>query len=135
MGRPSLRASYAPAVDGTEVVRRYWEGVWGGGELDLVDELFADPYVRHNRNGTEVLTRARIKQDLVQYWRSLRNAEVTVDDLVAAGDRVWSRVTVRGVGEDSDRHVVTFLQQARIVDGRYAESWSLAAPDVDWSRF
>ncbi len=116
------------------MVRRYWEDLWGGSDLSVVDELFAEPYVRHNRNGTERLTRAQLKADFRRYWESLGNVQqVRIDDLVGAADLVWSRVTIRGRDRESgDPRVVTFLHQARVADGRLVETWSLTAPDVDW---
>jgi len=125
---------HSGAVTAADVVRRYWDELWGGADLAIVDELFAEPYTRHNRNGTEVLSRARLKDDFGRYWRSLGTAvEVRIDDLVESGDRVWTRVTIWGTDRESgDRRAVTFMQEARVADGRLAESWSLTAPDVDW---
>lgn len=116
------------------MVRRYWEDLWGGSDLSVVDELFSEPYVRHNRNGTQRLTRAQLKSDFRRYWESLGNVQmVRIDDLAGAADRVWSRATIRGRdGESGDPRVVTFLHQARVAEGRLVETWSLTAPDVDW---
>lgn len=125
-----------PRVTDADVVRRYWDEMWGGADLSIIDELFTDPYVRHNRNGTSTISRTQLREDFKNYWASFGNAaQVAIDDLIAEGGRVFSRVTIRGLdGESGDARVVTFLQEARVVDGRMAESWSLTAPDVDWSR-
>ena len=119
----------------TDIVRRYWHDLWGGADLSLVDELFSEPYVRHNRNGTERLTRASLKADFRRYWSSLGDArEVRIDNLAVAGDgHVWSRVNIRGRDRETDAlRVVTFLHEARIADGRIVETWTLTAAEVDW---
>lgn len=60
---------------------------------------------------------------------------VTIDYLAVSGDRAWSRVTVRGNhATGGEPMVITFLQQIRAPDGCGAESWSLTAPEVDWTR-
>lgn len=113
---------------------RYWNEVWGNGDLDLVGELFGQPYVRHNRNGSKSLTHDDVRRDLVQYWRTLRSPRVQIDDQVVSGDRVWTRLTVRGVNADSgDETPVSFIQIARVAGGLIAETWSLNAPEVDWT--
>lgn len=117
------------------MVNRYWLEVWGNAKLDLVDELIADPYIRHNRNGSMRLSRKQVKQDLVRFWQAVRAATVTIEDQATSGDRVWSRVDVRGLNlETGEEMVVNFVQVVRIADGRMAEAWSLNAADVDWRR-
>lgn len=122
-------------MEPADLVARYWNEVWGNGDLDLVGELFAQPYVRHNRNGSKSLSHDDVRRDLVQYWRTLRSPRVQIDDQVVSNDSVWTRLTVRGVNADSgDETPVSFIQVARITGGRIAETWSLNAPDVDWTR-
>jgi hypothetical protein len=115
-----------------ELVRRYWDELWGEGDLSVVDELFAESYVRHNRGGNTRIDRQQLKADMVQYWKALQNPRPTVHDLAVSGDRVWTRVTVRGTGPEETDVAVSFLQQFRIADGRLAEAWTLTAPEVDW---
>ena len=79
-----------------ELVRLYWDGVWGQRRLELIDELMADPYTRHSAAGTRRMRRAELKGEFVQYWRVLYDAVTTVDDQVIAGDRVWTRATMKG---------------------------------------
>lgn len=123
-------------MDAETVVRRYWEQLWGGSDVGLVAEVFSEPYVRHNREGTSRLTHADLRDVLTRYWSAIGGSpRVTIDDLAVSGDRVWSRVTVRGNDAGTgEPMVITFLQQVRVADGRVAESWSLTAPDVDWTR-
>jgi hypothetical protein len=124
-------------VTAADVVRRYWNDLWGGADPALVDELFDDPYVRHNRNGTQRLKRAELKADFRRYWASFGNApEVRIDRLdVGSNGHVWSRVNIRGRNRDTDAPVgVMFLHEARVDGGLIVETWTLTAAEVDWAK-
>ena len=102
----------------------------------MIDELFADPYIRHNRNGNEIVTRPEIKKTMVQYWRALRDPKPVIEDLAVQDDRVWVRLSVTGYDNENEaerRVKVTWMQVFRVADGRLAEAWTLTAPGVDWS--
>jgi ketosteroid isomerase-like protein len=115
------------------LVRRYWDGIWRDRDLSLVDELMADPYVRHSAAGTVRMNREQLKQDFARSWELLYGAETTVDDQAVAGDRVWTRATTTGLNlQSGQRSVLTWLIVHRIEDGSFAESWSAVLPDVDW---
>ena len=113
--------------------RRWWEQVWGAGDIGLIDQLVTDPYLRHNSAGSRKVSRAELKKDMVQYQRVLHRATTTIDDHVVAGDRIWVRATSRGVNrETGDTALVTWLVVHRVVDGRLAESWSATLSGVAW---
>jgi ketosteroid isomerase-like protein len=115
------------------LVRRWWDGIWREGHLDLVDELCTDPYTRHTGMGTERLSHDEYKQKLVQTQRVLRGAVTTIDDEVVAGDKVWSRATSRGVNLDAEHgQVMTWMVIHRIEDGRLAEVWAATLPGIEW---
>jgi len=122
------------AAEARALIQRWFDEVWGEGRLELIDELVADPYVRHTREGTVTRTRAEVKEDFVQYLRALRHAVTSIDDQTVDGDRVWSRLTSRGVSPETGEPVtVTWLQVNRVTGGRIAETWVLFARDVDWT--
>ena len=123
-------------VDPDEVnalVRRYWDRVWGDRDLSVLDELMTDPYTRHSANGTSVLSRAQLKEEIARSWELLHGARTTIDDQAVAGDRVWTRATSTGVNlQTGEGSVLTWLIIHRIADGRFAESWTATLPGVDW---
>jgi hypothetical protein len=124
----------ADRAEPMSVVERWQERAWGECDLGAVDELVAEPFVRHGPTGTAMRTHAELKQDLRQYQRALGKPTITVRGRVADGDRVWSHVTLRGASIDSgELRTVERLQIHRVVDGRIVEVWSLYATDVDWS--
>jgi ketosteroid isomerase-like protein len=119
--------------DAATVVGRYFDGLWARRDLAVIDELIAEPYVRHSSSGTRTLTRAEFKREVQQAWRLLHDATTTIDDQVSAGDRVWTRATTRGVDLDTgETSVLTWLIVHRLAGGRLAESWGATLPGVDW---
>ena len=117
-----------------------WFEIWRANDIGIVDEIFADPIVRHTGMGTERLSLKQYKERLVQAQRVLRGAKTTIDDQVVDGDRVWTRATSRGVNVETatadaeSATVMTWLMIHRIADGRIAESWTATLPGVDWQQ-
>lgn len=112
---------------------RWWNEIWRDGDLDVVDELLSDPFVRHAGLGTAVNPRGEYKKMLAEFQRTLCRPETTIDDRVVDGDRVWTRATSRGLNrETGDVTVVTWMIVQRIADGRIAEHWALTVRGVDW---
>jgi ketosteroid isomerase-like protein len=125
----------AEQQSGTVIVRHYWDGLWNRRDLGVIDELIAEPYVRHSSAGTRSLSRADFKREVSASWQLLHDPATTVDDQVAAGDRVWTRATTTGVNLDTgETSVVTWLVVHRVAEGRIVESWSATIPGVDWRR-
>jgi hypothetical protein len=118
----------------TELVRTYWDVVWGQRKVDLIDDLMTDPYTVHTQTGTFILHREQVKHELQQLWTSLLDAVTVIDDMTIVGDKVWLRATTRAadllLGEQSVR---TWMIQHRIEGGRLAESWSAMITGIDWS--
>ncbi len=120
-------------LDPIGVVEQWQARAWGSCDLGAVDELVADPLLRHGPAGTEQRSHADLKRDLLRYQRALGAADITVHDRVADGDRVWSRTTMRGANIDTGvPRTLQWLQIHRVVDGKLVEVWSLYASDVTW---
>ncbi len=115
-----------------DITRRVFEELWTKGDLGVADRLFASNYVGHDPNLSEEI---RGPDEFKAFARLYRNAfpdlKVTVDDLIAEGDRIVTRFTARGThhgelfGIQPTGKTVTIvgLVEDRIVDGRIAESW------------
>ncbi|TFV64270.1 hypothetical protein E4P41_01570 [Geodermatophilus sp. DF01-2] len=114
-------------------VTRYWDELWTRRDLDVIDELFAEEYVRHSSAGTKVFRRDELKKEVRAAWRLLHDAATTVDDQVVDGDRVWTRATTAGVNLDTGApSLLTWLVVHRLENGRLVESWNATLPGVDW---
>ncbi len=106
-----------------DVVARYWDGLWRRHDLGVVDELIAEPYVRHSSAGSRTVSRSEFKRELSGAWRLLHDSTTTIEDQVAEGDRVWTRATTAGINLDTGAmSVVTWLTIHRLDGGRIVES-------------
>ena len=113
---------------------QWWDGVWHGGDIGLIDELMADTYVQHSTRGNAVLDRQKFKELMVQYQRVLHGPVTTIDDFTVDGDKLWLRATSKGVNLETNAvSIVTWLLVYRFEEGHLAEGWVATIPDVDWN--
>jgi steroid delta-isomerase-like uncharacterized protein len=123
------------AVDENKaVVRRYNEIIqqfFQGGDVNGFDEVCAPDLVHH---GPAIMPRdlPGLKQMVPVFRATFPDIEIVTEDLVAEGDRVVDRVTVRGThqgefmgippsGQPIELHEIHI---ARIVDGKIVERWT-----------
>jgi steroid delta-isomerase-like uncharacterized protein len=78
-----------------DIIHRWVEQGWNGGKLGLVDELFAESYVLH-AGGQDTSGREAFKQFVATYRTAFPDFHVTIEEMVAEGDRVVWRFMVRG---------------------------------------
>ena len=113
------------------LVRRFYEEVLERGNLALVDELFASNYVYHEPAVGEVKGPEGIKQLAAMYRTAFPDLRMTIEDLVAEGDKVVSRWTGRGthrgelmgVAPTGKEMTVTGVVISRIIGGKFVEDW------------
>ena len=89
-----------PAIDATAnkaLIRRFYTEVWGDGNLDVCDEVFAPDYVRHDlRAGTAAPGPEGQKQIAAAFRSAFPDLTWDVELLVAEGDYVVGRWTASG---------------------------------------
>jgi steroid delta-isomerase-like uncharacterized protein len=117
------------------LLRRWFEEVWNKGRAEAIDELFAGDGTAHglaDAGGQSLRGPAGFRP----YFQKLRDAlpdiEVVVEDLVAEGDKVAARCTVRGthrgdaLGFAASGRAVDFtgICIVRVRDGRIVEAWN-----------
>jgi steroid delta-isomerase-like uncharacterized protein len=115
------------------LVRRFFEVGPSQGDLRAARELLADDFALH-----VPLPCSPSIQGMIEVISACRAAfehlEVTVDDLVAEGDRVAARFTARGIhrgdfmGQSATGRSITMtgIEIFRIENGRIAELWGEA---------
>jgi hypothetical protein len=114
--------------------RRWWDDIWRDANLDAVDEVFTDPFVRHYGAGTVVTPRREYKAMLKEFQRTLGRPQTRIDDRTVDGDKVWTRATSRGINrETGEPALLTWLLLQRVADGRIAEQWVLTLFGIDWN--
>ena len=110
---------------------RVWEEVWHQGDLGRIDDLFTADFVRHDP-GRELRGTEQNRQFISGLRAAFPDLHFTVEDQIAAGDKVVVRYRFRGT------HLGDFLGMPptgkqvsysgiliyRIADGRIAEQWT-----------
>jgi steroid delta-isomerase-like uncharacterized protein len=115
------------------LVRRQEEELFGGGNLDAAEEIYAADYVGHDpSNPEDVRGLEAAKRAASDYRQAFPDLRVTVEDLIAEGDGVAARLRFRGthLGEldgiaPTGRRVdCTGIVVSRIEEGKIAEDWA-----------
>jgi steroid delta-isomerase-like uncharacterized protein len=94
------RSQLMSAEENKKVVQRFW-GVWEEEDfVDLIDELLAPDYVNHSPGMPDQPTGPEGVKAVVSMFRSgMPDLRVTIDDMIAEGDKVATRYTIEGTHE------------------------------------
>jgi predicted ester cyclase len=116
------------------LVRRFMEARVNG-DLDAVDEMLAPDFVNHNKMlpGQES-DREGYLQATAEYHAALSERRLIIEDQVAGGDKVVTRLIVRaihdrgelmGVAPSGKEVTNRGILIHRIVEGKIAEEWGM----------
>ena len=117
------------------LVRRWFEEVWTKGRADAIDEMFAADGIAHGLSD-EAGNPLRGPADFKPFHEIFRGAfpdiEVVVEDVIAEGDKVAARCSVRarhsgdhlGVAASNAPVDFTGMTIARVRDGKIIEAWN-----------
>jgi steroid delta-isomerase-like uncharacterized protein len=116
------------------IVRRFVEEVQNGGDVAAVDEFAAPGYVNHSAPPGVPPDREGLKQLTALFRAAFPDGRMTIEEMVAEGERVATRKTFRGthrgelMGIPPTGKVVEIglIDIVRLVDGKVVESWSAA---------
>lgn len=120
-------------ADNKELLRRWFTEVWNEGRAEAIDELFAPDGIAHGLAGGATL---RGPENFKPFFRTFKDAfpdiEVVVEDMIAEGDQVAARCTVRGkhqghtLGFAATQRPIEFVGIciARWRDGQIVEAWN-----------
>jgi steroid delta-isomerase-like uncharacterized protein len=86
------------AKENKATARRLMEEAFGGGKLELVDDLLDPDFVRYDPyiESGEVRGAQTVKGNIEWFRNAFPDLSCTVEEQVAEGDKVVSRWTVRG---------------------------------------
>jgi steroid delta-isomerase-like uncharacterized protein len=114
------------------IVGRAWEEFFIRGNLDKADEFFAPDYVNHDpaasedRHGPEEL-----RQFLSMYRNAFPDMQFTIEDVIAEGDEVVVRWTLRGTHQGelmgipptNNQVTVRGMSIERVSGDKIVETW------------
>jgi steroid delta-isomerase-like uncharacterized protein len=120
------------------LVNRFTDEAWNGGNLDLIDELFAADYVGHDAPRPDPVQGPEGMKDFLRmYHHAFSDAHITLDDVIIKDDKVVTRWTGRGthdgdlMGIPPTGKKIEFvgIRIFRVAEGKIAEGW------VVWDTF
>ena len=126
--------STAPHADPETVVRRLIDDGFSGGCMEVVDELIADDLVEHQDYGEDHAPGAEgVRAVIRSLKRAFPDFRLEIEDLVVAGDIVWTRNVATGTNDGSflgnaptgRRMRIDVFDVLRVVDGRVVEHWGV----------
>jgi serine phosphatase RsbU (regulator of sigma subunit) len=114
------------------IFRRYIEEVPNQGNLEAVDEIF-DRYLAHQPDGSTLeRTPEDVKRFQTEFREAFHNMSLSIDDQIAEGDKVMTRVTLRGTHLGELRGMAPTGKEIEIKgvsifrfssEGKVVESW------------
>jgi steroid delta-isomerase-like uncharacterized protein len=131
--RFSATLTAVPPAGNKALVLRFYEEAWAKGELDVIDEVFADDYVRHDLRSTRALPgpegMKRITADFRSAFPDLRfDVEIVIaeDELAAArwtasGTNLGALGAVKPTGRSATFSGVNIF---RFENGKVVEIWN-----------
>ncbi|HEU5347679.1 MAG TPA: ester cyclase [Ktedonobacterales bacterium] len=119
--------------DNKALVRRFAEEVFNRRNLAAIDEILAPNQVDHTLPPTLPPNTEGSKQAISTYLDAFPDLHVTIDDMVAEGDKVAMRFTSRGtqrrpfggIPPTGREMTISSYLIARVADGKIVEQWGV----------
>ena len=116
------------------IVRRWYEEGFTKGNLAAVDELIATDFVDHNQPAPGLAGGLEGTKEVITMMRTaFPDFRITVEDMVAEGDKVVARVTARathkgefmGIAPTGKQAAIEVIDIVRIAGGKMVERWGI----------
>ena len=117
------------------LMRRWFEEVWNQGRVEAIHEMMSEDCINHGLSedpGQPLRGASGFLPFHTQFREAFPNIEVVVEDVIAEGDKVVARCSVRGkhegdsLGMKATHAMVDFdgIAIARVKAGMFVESWN-----------
>lgn len=116
-----------------DALERLYTAVWNGSDPETADELVHEEYFIHDRDLTAQLRGPELYRALASATREIfPDMSFTIEDLIAAGEKVAVRWTMTGTHqgvmfgvEPTGRRVeLSAIEINRFEDGKLIETWT-----------
>ncbi len=120
-----------PAEENKALIRRLIEEVINQGNLALIDDLFDAAFVDRS-TPDQPPGFAGVRDYIADMRRNCPDLHVSIEDLIAEGDKVVVRTIWRGTHQGTYKGVAptgqpvtrTMMQIFRVANGKLAEEWN-----------
>lgn len=117
------------------LVRRWFEEVWNKGRADAIDEMLDENGIAHGLSddpSNPIKGPSGFRPFHTQFREAFPNMKIVIEDLIAEGDRVAARCSVRGNHEGHFQGIAasqapidfTGMTIVRIYGGKIVEAWN-----------
>ncbi len=128
----AMKAQAEVEAQNKDVVQRYWDGKWNERRPEILDELQTPDVVYHGTS-MEMKGIKEYKQVYSSYLSAFHDTQVNVEDLIAEGDKVMTRVTcsfvhkgeLEGIPPTGKTLTISLFTVFRLVDGKIVEEWEI----------
>ncbi len=115
-----------------EIVRRFYAAI-NAGRLEIIDELVAEDLVEHEEFPGVASGREGVRQFMQMMRTAFPDFAMTIEDIVAEGDKVFIRATMRGrhrgefmgIPATGKQIEVPFGDFVRFEGGKVVEHWGV----------
>ena len=118
-----------------QLVRRWFEEVWNKGRADAIEEMFDENGIAHGLSAdpaTPIKGPKEYRPFYEAYRQAFPNIMIVIDDMIAEGDKVVARCSVRGKHEGDFLGCaatqapveITGIAIVRIDKGKIVEAWN-----------
>jgi len=112
------------------MIRRYFEA-YSTGDMDAIMEFLDPNHVLHPGGGEEPMNFGERRRDELKFLSAFSNIQATVEDQIAEGDKVVSRIAMwcthtgefHGIPASGKRIAITYIDIALIKAGKILEEW------------
>lgn len=112
------------------IIRRLYDELFNKGDLSVADELHAADFVYHEF-GLPAIGLEEYKKRNSVFFRAVPDRKVSIEDLIAEGDKVVARATMRarqtgdlpGIPATGKPVTATSIIVYRISQGKIVEEW------------
>jgi steroid delta-isomerase-like uncharacterized protein len=114
------------------LIRRHFAEIWNQRRLDIADELVDEAYLSHFPVPGQPPGIAGFTYGVQMLHQTFPDLVITVEDLIAEGDKVAARLTARGTHRGAFRGIAPTgravmwagIRIFRIANGKIAEHWA-----------
>ena len=123
------------SYENKQLVQRWFEEVWNNGRAELIEEMFDENGIAHGLSD-DPANPIKGPKGYLPFYKVFRDAfpnmKIVIEDMVAEGDKVTARCSVRGKHEGNLRGFAatqlpisfTGITIVRIADGKIVEAWN-----------
>ena len=120
------------SAENKTLVRRWVKDIWSKGNLAVADEIVASNYANHDPAGPMPESGLEgFKKHVTTYRTAFPDLALTVDDILAEGNKVTVRWTARGTHKGTlmgipptgKQVTLTGISVIRTTGGKVAEQW------------